>query len=208
MAKVLAEKRQRSVHERRKAPPDLSGSELPARFVRMFQQAVGGGKLRRAGDIVSQAGKEGGVAAATPEVLNELQRLHPEAQPAEGPEPPRPDVAPGMHDDIDDEFIRSLAVHLRGAPGPSGLTTDLLRMLCRLECREGVLLCEAIAKLAKRVAEESLPAEFMAAIIACRLVALEKETNKIRPIGIGEALRVHRRGQQGLWCDADLLRAV
>ena len=124
------------------------------------------------------------------EVLEKLKALHPDPRPDPDPggDMPAP-LPPGVFDGIDGKLIRSLAGQLRGGAGPSGLSSELLRLLCRAQGNESDKLCEAIAAVARRLASSPLPPGSLAHLIACRLVALRKGDNGIRPIGVGEVLR-------------------
>ena len=63
----------------------------------------------------------------------------------------------------------------------------------RILCSESftsasVDLCEAIARLAKKLSTKLVDPEPLSSYIACRLIPLDKNPG-IRPIGIGEVLR-------------------
>ena len=75
-------------------------------------------------------------------------------------------------------MIRQVAMKLRGAPGPSGLPTDLVRSL----------VAERNRRSAKRLRKAL--ARFTRLIMSTPMVALAKDdAGGIRPIGIGEAWR-------------------
>jgi hypothetical protein len=86
-------------------------------------------------------------------------------------------------------FIYDLVPLLRGAPGASGLTTDLLRDLCRARGKEAGKLCVAIAALVRRIATSRIPEGHLGPHNVNRLAALDKGKGEVRPVGIGEALR-------------------
>ena len=48
---------------------------------------------------------------------------------------------------------------------------------------------DEIATLAKRLATDTIPHDYISTLLACRLVPLKKKDNGIRPVGVGECLR-------------------
>ena len=123
------------------------------------------------------------------EVRRKLQALHPPAGSASGPAGEHSDVPEGLYDEVDGDLVRKVVGQLKGAPGPSGLTTDILRDMCRADSPGARKLCEAIARLTKRVASSELLQGALGPLMVGRLVALDKGNDEGRPIGIGEALR-------------------
>ena len=51
------------------------------------------------------------------------------------------------------------------------------------------MLADEIATLAKRLATDTIPHDYISALLACRLVPLKKKDNGIRPVGVSECLR-------------------
>jgi len=51
------------------------------------------------------------------------------------------------------------------------------------------MLAGEIATLAKRLATDIIPHDYISTLLACRLVPLKKKDNGIRPVGVGECLR-------------------
>ena len=47
----------------------------------------------------------------------------------------------------------------------------------------------ADATLAKRLATDTIPQDYISTLLTCRLVPLKKKDNGIRPVGVGECLR-------------------
>ena len=162
---------------------------VPMKLATAVQEAVSVGKLARASQVLLEAGKGGGPLRLDAEVKRKLEALHPAPLEPVSPAPPEARAPPGVYDEVDGGFVRTLVTDLRGAPGPSGWTTDITRKLCRDACREGDLLCDAIAALTRRVAESELLEGFLGPLTCCRLVALEKGKGGVRPVGVGEALR-------------------
>ena len=91
-------------------------------------------------------------------------------------------------DDDDDDVIRSAALHCQGSAGPSGLDATSWRRLCTMYHGSTKALCSAIARMARRIATETVHPQCVRSFIACRLIPLSKSP-EVRPIGICETLR-------------------
>jgi hypothetical protein len=131
----------------------------------------------------------------TDSVLAKLKELHPAPGPEPEPDPEFPGdvpspLPPGTVDGIDGDLIHSLAAALSGSQGPSGLTSVLLRQMCRTDSSSASALREAIAAVARRVATSPLEPDCIPNLISSRLSAFAKDDEGgIRPLGIGEVLR-------------------
>ena len=86
-----------------------------------------------------------------------------------------PQVHPVVYDQITASCIWSVALHVKGAAGPSGLDVHCWRRLCTL--------------LAKRLCATPVNRKGISPLLASRFNALDKCPG-VRPIGIGET---HRR---------------
>lgn len=102
------------------------------------------------------------------------------------------DVPPGVHpvvfDSVDASLIRSTSLRTRGAAGPSGLDAYVWRRLCTSFKSASLALCQSLALAAKRLCTTLVDPESIAPLLACRLIALDKNPG-VRPIGIGETAR-------------------
>lgn len=98
--------------------------------------------------------------------------------------PPPPEI----FECITGEKIWRHALHTSGAAGPSGLDADGWKCILSTSKFGNTAndLCKAIAALARKLATENC--QHIDALIACRLIALDKKPG-CRPIGIGEVLR-------------------
>ena len=99
-----------------------------------------------------------------------------------------PQVHPIIFEEIDAKLIRSCALKASGACGPSGLEAYDLRRLCTSFKTASDSLCEALARVAKRLCTTHVNAEIVAPILACRLIAFDKCPG-VRLIGIGDIAR-------------------
>ena len=114
-------------------------------------------------------------------------------------EPPKPSaiIPPGVSviephpvifDRIDNQLIRSTALKMDGAAGPSGLDASAWKRLCTSFKTASSDLCHALASVARRMCTTLLDPIGISAFVACRLIALDKCPG-VRPIGIGETVR-------------------
>ena len=147
-----------------------------------------------------------------------LLSKHPSGQPVSAnalydttTEPPI--VHPVVFEAIDATAIKRAALHTDGAAGPSGIDARGWRRLCASFQSTSDDLCHSLALLARRLCTEFVSPGLMA-LVACRLIALDKKPG-VRPIGIGELpWRIiadcsvsHQRGHPGgNWFPLALLR--
>ena len=72
---------------------------------------------------------------------------------------------------------------MSGAAGPSGLDAKGWKRMCCSFHKDSDNLCSAIANLTRRLCCTYVNPDGISALVACRLVALDKNPG-IRPIGI------------------------
>ena len=134
-----------------------------------------------------------GIVPLDDETLEILRQKHPEPKQAEYevllPDEPF-EIHPVIFDEIDADTIRQAAVRTKGGSGPSGMDGDGWRRLLTSKQygQESTDLCKAIARLAKTLCTDVHPEDALQALLACRLIPLNKNPG-IRPIGVGEVLR-------------------
>ena len=92
---------------------------------------------------------------------------------------------PVMFDALDDRCIRSVAMRVDGAAGPSGVDAQGWRRLCTSFGAASGDLCRSLAATAKRLCTCFVDPKCISAFLAC---ALSKNPG-VRPIGIGETVR-------------------
>ena len=167
--------------------------ETPQHRAKIFARLILQGKVRAALRMLSEGGA-GGVAHSSPEVLQKLIDKHPKARDAD-PDALLPGhflpVPSSLFDALNGDVIQNIAMNSKGAAGPYGMdASDMRTLLCSKRLgRAASNLCEAIADLARRLCTEFVDPASLSAFLSCRLVPLEKGSNDIRPIGIGETLR-------------------
>jgi len=160
------------------------------------------GKTSAALQLLSQKGK-GGILhvgdhinsndSGSLTVLDVLRMKHPQAMPA-SPEalPFVTSEIPQDHsvifDCIDGSAIRSAALHTKGAAGPSGIDAHCWRRLCTSFKTASHDLCQSLALVARRLCTMFVDPQGLSALLACRLIALDKCPG-VRPIGICETAR-------------------
>ena len=96
-----------------------------------------------------------------------------------------PIVHPVVFEAIDATSIKRAALHTDGAAGPSGIDARGWRRLCTSFQSASDDLCHSLALLARRLCTEFVCPEGLMALVACRLIALDKKRG-VHPIGIGD----------------------
>ena len=126
-------------------------------------------------------------------VLDILRSKHPNATPAR-PEAlmmskaDPPPVHPVVYDQITASCIRSAALRVKGAAGPSVLDAHCWRRLCTSSKAASNDICHSLALLAKRLCTTLVDPKGISPLLACRLIALDKCPG-VRPIGVCETYR-------------------
>ena len=94
------------------------------------------------------------------------------------------------HERIDAEVIQNTALHTRGGSGPSGMDADGLRRIFTSNSfgQNPTNICISLANVAKKLCVESDQIGFLEALLARRLIPLDKNS-EIQPIGAGEVIR-------------------
>ena len=85
-------------------------------------------------------------------------------------------------------MIKSTVQHCKGSAGPSGVDARAWRRMCSSFKETSTSLCDAIAGVAKRICTQPVSSSGLSALLACRLVPLNKNPG-VRPIGVGEVAR-------------------
>ena len=95
---------------------------------------------------------------------------------------------PSIFDNLDDDAIKRATTVTKGSPHPSGLDANQWRkMLTGME-QSSVNLRKTCAKIARRIATETIAPSHLRPNNACRLITLDKKPG-VRPIGVAEVLR-------------------
>ena len=89
------------------------------------------------------------------------------------------------------KMVRDAALRTKGSGGPSGIDANGFRRMlaCKSFKKSGTDLCAAIATMARKLCTEYVDPLSIEAILANRLIPLEKGEGAVRPIGVGEVLR-------------------
>uniref|UniRef100_A0A0G4I6N4 Uncharacterized protein n=1 Tax=Chromera velia CCMP2878 TaxID=1169474 RepID=A0A0G4I6N4_9ALVE len=167
--------------------------------MRKFRNFIQAGEMRR-GTRILTGREKGGVLdgedtftkrGQTYQVAETLKAKHPpaktpqaaalEAMPREG----LPTLTPLL---ITKEDIAAVARHLQGSARPSGFDSTQLRTAVLSLGRESRELREELANLATEMGRRVFEWDQVKALMACRLVALDKCPG-VCPVGIGEAIR-------------------
>ena len=183
-------------------PPHKNSPGSNEHLARTFSNLMFEGKTKAALCLLSEHGS-GGVLhfnntistsdGKSQSVLQTLKEKHPIGAPANkdalltmDEEPP--DVHPIVFDCIDAPMIKSAALRTSGSAGPSGIDAKGWRRLCTSFKKASSDLCRSLAKLAKRLCTSYVDPAGLSPLLACRLIALDKNPG-VRPIGICETAR-------------------
>ena len=126
-------------------------------------------------------------------VLDELKKKYPVGRPASSavllPLPTHDSAFhPVIFDVLDGAGIHLAALRTRGAAGPLGLDALGWRRLCISFQGASNDLCDGLASVARRLCTSYVDPAGIAALVAARLIALDKNPG-VRPIGVGEVIR-------------------
>ena len=86
------------------------------------------------------------------------------------------------------KLIERGALQCKGSAGPSGLGADAWRCRCVSLKGPSTKMCQSLASLAILLATEDVSPSAVGPLMACRLIALDKNP-RVRPIGVCEAAR-------------------
>jgi len=170
-------------HQARAASANSSPAATPERQASRARQLVHLGELSAARQVLTA----GPLAPGTADSLQELQ------DPARRPNAPYAPLHPSLSEfqpdqpvDLPDDLIlMNLRKGRKGAaPGPSGLTTDTLRILL-----DDDTAATNFIRVAQKLAQASVPAGIASAIGLGRMVALTKPNGRVRGIVVGDVLR-------------------
>lgn len=126
-------------------------------------------------------------------VRDELKAKHPAARPVSAAallmssQPAQP-THPVLFDNITAASIKASVMKCQGSAGPSGLDSAAWQRLCCSFKGASADLCTALALVARRLAIEHVDPTSVSALVASRLIALNKCPG-VRPIGVGEVVR-------------------
>ena len=95
---------------------------------------------------------------------------------------------PVLFDSITASSIKASALRCQGSAGPSGMNSAGWQRLCCSFKGASADLCTALALVARRLATEHVDPAGLSALVASRLIALDKCPG-VRPIGVGEVSR-------------------
>jgi len=178
-----------------------TAKETPEVVIRRYAQMIADGQARKAVRYVTEREGKGGVLGPDDPVVVDkrtgetkparevLLDKHPEgeepgqhAMPSYATLPELPWVS------ITEEHIEKAARQLQGSAGPGGANGEAWQMWL-VRCGEHSLrLRRAVAAVASMMANKTVPWEHIRALMANRLIALDKCPG-LRPIGVGECLR-------------------
>ena len=165
----------------------------PPNRAKIFANLVMTGQVNSALRYLSDD-QGGGILPLSDDVMEQLKEKHPEPQGVQlgsllfGPIKDVPDT---LYYEINGDMVRDAALRTKGSGGPSGVDANGFRRIltCKSFKRSGTELCEAIASMTKRLCTEYVDPRGLEAILANRLIPLDKGEGAVRPIGVGKVLR-------------------
>ena len=171
-----------------------SSSELARSFsILMFQGKCSAALTLLTERKTARVLKEDDLLPSGESVYDALKSKHPSAQGLKNDAllpleswPPLP--SPVMFECIDAELIHHAAKNTTGTAGPSGLDAHGWRRICCTFKEASDELCLSLALLARRLCTQVVHHSALAPLLACRLIALDKNPG-VRPIGRCEVSR-------------------
>ena len=172
----------------------------PRDMIKSFSDLMLRGKVRDALRLLSKS-EDGGLLSLADAISSDsnltvydvLESKHPPAQPPCADslvcsDPNASQVHPVIFERIDADSIRRAVLRTFGAGGPSRMDAYAWRRLCTSFGKASNDLCHSLALVAKRVCSSHVHPEGLKPLLACRLIALDKNPG-VRPIGICEVPR-------------------
>ena len=161
-------------------------------LVMQFRNHMTNGNVNAALRLLSSSNSSG-ILPISEETIKQLHEKHPIGEPLHQEmllHGPVKFTHPVIFDEIDIALVQKVALRTKGAAGPSNFdANDWRNMIAsRRYGNSNVDLCAAIARMARLVASETIQGDVLSALMACRLIPLDKNPG-LRPIGIGEVLR-------------------
>ncbi|CAB3979869.1 Retrovirus-related Pol poly from transposon opus [Paramuricea clavata] len=127
--------------------------------------------------------------------MTQLKQKHPEPQPAKLGSvlfgPLNDEIPESIYSQINGEMVRQAALRTKGSGGPSGVDANGFRRMlaCKSFKQSSTRLCEAIARMTNTLCTQYIDPTTIEALIASRLIPLDKGEGAVRPIGVGEVIR-------------------
>jgi hypothetical protein len=154
--------------------------------VRWITEREKGGVLQHDDLVPSKDAQGNPIMRSVGEILKEKHPSAKEPGITAMPDYGQPPLMPGL--DVTAEHVEGIARKLQGGAGPGGSNAEAWQdWLLRFGVHSNELR-EAIAALTRRMANEIIPWEQTRALLANRLIGLDKCPG-VRPIGCGEVLR-------------------
>ncbi|CAB4007611.1 Hypothetical predicted protein, partial [Paramuricea clavata] len=171
----------------------FKGSNHPDK-AKVFAKLVLEGQINSALRFLSET-SNGVVLTLTDDVMMQLKQKHPEPQPAKLGSvlfgPLNDEIPESVYSQINGEMVRQAALRTKGSGGPSGVDANGFRRMlaCKSFKQSSTRLCEVIARMTKTLCTQYIDPTTIEALIASRLIPLDKGEGAVRPIGVGEVIR-------------------
>ena len=154
-------------------------------FCRLMLQ----GQVKKALKIVNHANDIDGKHDITIDIQKKLKEKHPnvaELKQSGIIDKPETNAERVISENITQDDIKSNTKNSSGSGGPTQIDMDTWReMICSKSYgTHSKMLADEIATLAKRLATDTIPHDYISTLLACRLVPLKK-SNVSSPVGVG-----------------------
>ena len=145
------------------------------------------GQVKKALKIVNHASDVDGKHDITTDIKKKLKEKHPKAaELKQSPITDKPEIKTEkvIFENITQDDITSNTKNSSGSGGPTQIDMDTWReMICSQSYdTHSKMLADEIATLAKHLATDTIPHDYISTLLACRLVPLKKKDNGIRPV--------------------------
>jgi len=157
-------------------------------FFRLMLQ----GQVKKALTIVDHASDIGGKHDIATDIKKKLKEKHPKAAELKQSaiiDKPETKTERVICENITQDDITS--INSSGSGGPTQIDMDTWSgMICSKSYgTQPKMLADEITALAKRLATDTIPHDYISTLLACRLVPLKKKDNGIRPVDVSECSR-------------------
>ena len=165
----------------------------PPNRAKIFAKLVMEGQINSAMRFLNDD-TSGGVLPLTDDVMLQLREKHPETQPIKSKvllRGPVQEIPDSLFLEINGEMVRDVELKTKGSGGPCRVDANGFKRIlaCKSFKHSSTALCEALATLTRTVCTEYVDPSSLEALVASRLIPLDKGEGSVRPIGVGEVVR-------------------
>ena len=165
----------------------------PPNRAKIFAKLVMEGQINSAMRFLNDD-TSGGVLPLTDDVMLQLREKHPEPKPKKWKvllRGPVQDIPNSLFLEINGEMVHDVALKTKGSGGPCGVDANGFKRIlaCKSFKHSSTALCEALVTLTRTICAEYVDSSSLEALVASRLISLNKGEGSVRPIGVGEVVQ-------------------